>query len=454
MHHKAFDNLDEIIINMNQETRKRLEALANGVDPETGELLNQESPYNQPEAIRAMWKALDECKNTTNEVRPSKQETEDKQAKNKANGLPKNAGVRWTDEEKKQLVDNYNSKISIEDISKLHGRTDGAIIVALAKLGIIVFEYSLKVNDFTKENLIKIYSLFSKDFFFKGTSSLDFSPANGLFTKEVRRAISPKVSSLSTSDFIDNYITRGHMDIWTENTVVPWTLDLIKVLLIKWLDGDVIRYCEEHSILIETSKEYVNFFEFKNDYNRVTHRYYDEVIPGSIISFFDNLLGNETIPLPLKFEALESNIFEGYNSCFIQDEIFEIKDFISEFDSELQYLVTEDYPGYFSVNAKYLKSTILLEKYKRHFDWKYVTKNMPVSWSLPLMVKFKNVIDWDYLTQNMPLNWSLSLMVKFKDVLNWEYLTKNMPLDWSFSLVVNLKDVLDWKYLIQNSPSD
>ncbi len=38
---------------------KVIEALANGIDPLTGEALPEESPYNSPEIIRALFATLD-----------------------------------------------------------------------------------------------------------------------------------------------------------------------------------------------------------------------------------------------------------------------------------------------------------------------------------------------------------------------------------------------------------
>ena len=93
-------------------------ALAEGIDPATGEVLADESVYNTPEVIRALFKMLE----TTANIEPE--------------DLLRNAGKPWSDKEDSCLRDEFESKMRIADIAREHGRTYGAIESRLAYLGL------------------------------------------------------------------------------------------------------------------------------------------------------------------------------------------------------------------------------------------------------------------------------------------------------------------------------
>lgn len=118
---------------------KVLEALANGVDPITGEVLDNQSPYNHPDVIRSLFAVLNELKNPTKKAKLPKKTLEEKQADNIENGLPKNAGLSWTNAEKEDLVEKFKSDVSIDELSEIHGRTKGAITSELKKQGLIEY---------------------------------------------------------------------------------------------------------------------------------------------------------------------------------------------------------------------------------------------------------------------------------------------------------------------------
>lgn len=93
--------------------------LADGVDPTTGEVFPQDSAYNSPEVIRALFVALRELEHTTKELDPLR-----------------NKGKPWTDIEDDKLRDEFKSKIKLSDIATEHGRTRGAIESRLDHLGL------------------------------------------------------------------------------------------------------------------------------------------------------------------------------------------------------------------------------------------------------------------------------------------------------------------------------
>ena len=94
-----------------------LRALADGIDPMTGQPLPDESVYNRPEIIRALHCVLQEL-----------QERADSTA-------AVNAGRNWSTEEEAQLLQEYGMGLPIETIARRHGRSVGAIETRLSELG-------------------------------------------------------------------------------------------------------------------------------------------------------------------------------------------------------------------------------------------------------------------------------------------------------------------------------
>lgn len=104
------------------EAKKIIEALANGIDPETGEVLPAQGTFNSPQVIRALFvagKALEKA---------AKRAERD-------NSLPGNAGRSWSDEEDKELLAIFDSGTPVKAIAEKHGRTQGAIAARLVRLG-------------------------------------------------------------------------------------------------------------------------------------------------------------------------------------------------------------------------------------------------------------------------------------------------------------------------------
>ena len=104
------------------EAKKIIEALANGIDSETGEILPPQSALNSPPVIRALFiagKALDRAA---------------KQAE-RMNALPDKAGRPWGDEEDQALRAAFDTGVTVKDMAAKHGRTLGAIVSRLVRLG-------------------------------------------------------------------------------------------------------------------------------------------------------------------------------------------------------------------------------------------------------------------------------------------------------------------------------
>jgi hypothetical protein len=115
--------LDQKGIDMTpQEAKTILDFLADGVNPETGEVLSGQNLYNQPRIIRALFLA-----SSALEVRTRKEM--------KKKGLPANAGKPWSEEEDNRLLAAYDGGLPIPELAEAHGRTRSAISSRLVKFG-------------------------------------------------------------------------------------------------------------------------------------------------------------------------------------------------------------------------------------------------------------------------------------------------------------------------------
>ena len=104
------------------EAKSIIETLANGVDPETGEVLSAQSVFNNPQVIRALFIATNALDGLAKR---------EKQAKT----LPGNAGSAWSETEDSELLSAFDAGGSLKDISAIHSHTQGAIATRLIRLG-------------------------------------------------------------------------------------------------------------------------------------------------------------------------------------------------------------------------------------------------------------------------------------------------------------------------------
>ena len=103
--------------------RELLSALADGIDPFTGELFPREHICNHPDIIRALHQILG----------PSREAKKDSSTPN--------AGKPWLPEEKEKLVNEFQSGMSLSEIAKNHGRSRGSIEARLSHLGLLEESY-------------------------------------------------------------------------------------------------------------------------------------------------------------------------------------------------------------------------------------------------------------------------------------------------------------------------
>ena len=90
--------------------------MAAGTDPITGEVFPANSPYNQPQIIRALFFAINKLRTVTEKG---------------------NQGLPWNEQEDALLTQRFNEGIKITQLAKLHSWTYGAIKARLIKLGLL-----------------------------------------------------------------------------------------------------------------------------------------------------------------------------------------------------------------------------------------------------------------------------------------------------------------------------
>ena len=104
---------------------KIIQALADGVNPCTGEVLSTGSILQNPQIIRALFAAIEALK-----AEMKRQE--------KTRNLPQRAGQPWNEKESSLLEKRFDQGLSISDIAREHERTSGAIKAQLERLGKIL----------------------------------------------------------------------------------------------------------------------------------------------------------------------------------------------------------------------------------------------------------------------------------------------------------------------------
>ena len=110
----------------NEDAAKILEALAKGIDPETGDFFPEDSALNSPHVIRALFLGAKELQSA-----PRKGDSEKRAIKV---GL-EHAGKPWSEEEEQQLVEAFERGDSVQVIAEAHQRKPGGITSRLVKLG-------------------------------------------------------------------------------------------------------------------------------------------------------------------------------------------------------------------------------------------------------------------------------------------------------------------------------
>lgn len=99
-------------------------ALANGVNPLTGEVFEIDSPYQSADVIRALYIAVRALEMSS---RPK--------SRGSRTRLPANAGKPWSEQEDLELLEKFDEGISIAELAQVHDRTLAGIQARLERHG-------------------------------------------------------------------------------------------------------------------------------------------------------------------------------------------------------------------------------------------------------------------------------------------------------------------------------
>ncbi|HXI38189.1 MAG TPA: hypothetical protein VNH80_14870 [Burkholderiales bacterium] len=97
-------------------------SLANGVDPESGEVFPAESAYQRPQIVRALYEAASALERIDRFDRRRSQ-------------MPPKTGEPWTEDEDRKLLAAFDAGRALQELAAAHERTMGAVRARLLKYG-------------------------------------------------------------------------------------------------------------------------------------------------------------------------------------------------------------------------------------------------------------------------------------------------------------------------------
>ena len=98
-------------------------ALADGINPVTGEVFGPDSPYQSAQVVRALYCVMNGMQSRS------------RAAQRRREGLPRNAGKPWSPEEDRALLEGFDAGKNIADLAQQHERTTAGIATRLEKHG-------------------------------------------------------------------------------------------------------------------------------------------------------------------------------------------------------------------------------------------------------------------------------------------------------------------------------
>ena len=97
-------------------------SLANGVDPESGEVFPAESAYQRPLTVRALYEAAAALERIERFERRKAQ-------------MPAKTGEPWSEDEDRKLLASFDAGRALQELATAHERTMGAVRARLLKYG-------------------------------------------------------------------------------------------------------------------------------------------------------------------------------------------------------------------------------------------------------------------------------------------------------------------------------
>ncbi len=114
------------------EARTIVRTLAQGVDPTTGEVFAADSPYNHPKVIRALFTLHEHARATRGRMG-----ADEKRQRNLERGLPGNAGLPWTDDDRARVASGFEDGRTLTELAAALERSRSAIHAELVRQGLV-----------------------------------------------------------------------------------------------------------------------------------------------------------------------------------------------------------------------------------------------------------------------------------------------------------------------------
>ena len=118
-----------------------LAALASGAHPITGEIFSEDSPYNHPKVIRALFGSIGLIEARGGRAKKSLEEI------NLEQGRPRRTNMRWSEEENRHMIELLRQGVLTGEIADRFERTRGAIHSRLQRQGLLEREELLKLGE-------------------------------------------------------------------------------------------------------------------------------------------------------------------------------------------------------------------------------------------------------------------------------------------------------------------
>lgn len=99
-----------------------VKSLANGVDPESGEVFPAESAYQRPQVVRALYTAAEALERAA-------------QVERRKSALPAKTGEPWTEDEDRKLLASFDAGHALQELAAAHQRTQTGVRARLVKYG-------------------------------------------------------------------------------------------------------------------------------------------------------------------------------------------------------------------------------------------------------------------------------------------------------------------------------
>lgn len=126
-----------------------LSALASGSDPISGEIFEDDSPYNHPRVIRALFGSIELIESRTGRVKKTLEQI------NREAGRPLRANMRWSEEEDRRLFELLEEGVLTGEIASRFERSRGAIHSRLQGKGLLERKEMLELSEEEMARLLR-----------------------------------------------------------------------------------------------------------------------------------------------------------------------------------------------------------------------------------------------------------------------------------------------------------